>query len=152
MSEQPLILSVNDMSPISLSFDVQSYIYVILSLQNISHGQFDFNFISNDEIISINKKHLNRDYPTDIISFNLGTIDNIVGDVYISVEQAQINAREYNQTLDTELKRLIIHGVLHLLDYRDYTDDEKTIMHREQERLLTEAESIWQSDLKNANH
>ena len=136
-----LLISINHITDTPIDFDIKQYVQLILQLKQIHTGQFEFSFTSNDHIIAINKQYLNRSYSTDIISFNLGTPDDIIGDVYISVEQALINAIEYEQSFNTEIKRLIIHGILHLLDYHDYTPEEKEVMYREQESLLQEAET-----------
>ena len=92
--------------------------------------------MDNETIVSINQQYLDRGYATDIISFNLGDIENPIGDIYIGYEVAKANAIQHQQTFEDEIKLLFVHGILHLLDYRDYTDTEKAIMYKEQERLL----------------
>jgi len=84
----------------------------------------------------MNTQFLERSYSTDILTFNLGTIENPIADIYISVDQAQKNAKMFKQSLNEEIKLLIVHGILHILDYRDYTKKEKQVMEEEQTRLL----------------
>jgi probable rRNA maturation factor len=127
---------INLPKELELSFDIATYIDRILNLKSIKSGFFEFSFVTNEDIIKINKQYLKRSYSTDVISFNLGDNDNIVGDIYISFEQAKINADDFNNSFENEIKLLIIHGILHLLDYRDYTKEEKAIMNKEQNRLL----------------
>ena len=121
---------------VSFGFDIETYIRKILMLKKLESGSYEFTFVNNKEIVEINQKYLQRDYITDIISFNLGSPDNPEGDIYICFEKAEENAKENNQSLDDEIKLLIVHGILHLLDYKDYTDEEKAIMYKEQDRLL----------------
>ncbi len=78
------------------------------------------NFISSDQIITINKEYLNHNYSTDIITFNYsGSNKNLDGEIFISVDDAKINAKVYNNSLKEELARLVIHGILHLIGYDD---------------------------------
>jgi probable rRNA maturation factor len=88
-------------------------------------------------MVTVNKAHLNRDYVTDVITYNYGDTTEIEGDVYICTEKVKENAIDYNQPFDNELKLVIVHSILHLLDYRDYTDNEKKEMYTEQERILS---------------
>jgi probable rRNA maturation factor len=74
---------------------------------------------SDSEIHALNKKHLNHDYPTDVLSFNInekledGTF--YLGDVIVSTERAKKQAKEYGNTKEEEIADLVAHGVLHLL-------------------------------------
>jgi len=78
------------------------------------------NFISSDQIITINKEYLNHNYSTDIITFNYsGSRKNLDGEIFISIDDAKINAKGYNNSLKEELLRLVIHGILHLVGYDD---------------------------------
>ncbi|MFT5171265.1 MAG: putative rRNA maturation factor [Candidatus Marinamargulisbacteria bacterium] len=129
-------IQINVIESIETDFNLETFIRKILKLKNLTSGSFEFTLVNNTKIIEINKEFLNRDYATDIISFNLGEIDSPIGDIYISVEKAKENAETHNQTFDNELKLLIVHGILHLLDYKDYSDEEKKVMFKEQERLL----------------
>ncbi|RAP34793.1 rRNA maturation RNase YbeY [Candidatus Marinamargulisbacteria bacterium SCGC AG-439-L15] len=135
--EDPIKVILSNNSPIEGTFNPTSFIKKVLKLKNITTGTFEFAFVSPEQIQSLNKAYLNKDEPTDIISFNLGTPNNIIGDVYICIEKAKENAKYYNSTLEKELRLLLVHGILHLLDYKDYTEKEKQIMRAEESRLLT---------------
>lgn len=119
-----------------LDFDLKTFVKRVLHAKGVRSGWFEFNFIDNACIKQLHQTHLKSNESTDIITFNLGRPDAIIGDIYISVEQAKRNAKRYRQTLSQELKRLMVHGILHLLDYRDYTEHERRDMFKEQERLL----------------
>lgn len=87
------------------------------------------NFIGSDKLLEFNREHLKHNYPTDIITFNYsGSFSELDGEIYISFEDAIINAKKYKVSLKNELTRLVIHGILHLLGYNDKTPSEKKIM------------------------
>jgi probable rRNA maturation factor len=135
-------ISVNRLQPLNINFDVESYIEKIMKLKLIKNATIEFNFVDNKYIKNINKKYLNKEYATDIISFNLEEKNkDILGDIYISIEQAKTNASNFNNSFENEIKLLIIHGILHLLGYRDYTENEKLEMNKEQTMLLLQSEN-----------
>ncbi|MCB0746984.1 MAG: rRNA maturation RNase YbeY [Ignavibacteriae bacterium] len=94
------------------------------------------NFISAEDIIPINVKYLGHNFSTDIITFNYsGENYTLDGEIFISLEDACINAKNFNVSLDEEILRLVIHGFLHLLGFDDKQKKDKIIM-KEQEDLL----------------
>ena len=86
--------------------------------------------ISDDEFLrKLKKDFFDVDAYTDVISFNLEDEGkNIDGEIYISWDRINDNANKYKQTVNSELKRIIIHGILHLLGYDDQTKQEKLMM------------------------
>lgn len=129
-------ITITEEVPHQAAFDISTFIASVLTEKHISSGTFAFNFVSEDTIVAVNRSHLKRDYVTDIISYNLGTIDEPDADIYICISQAKRNAKEFHNSYENELKLLIIHGILHVLDYKDYTTEDKAIMDKEQERIL----------------
>jgi probable rRNA maturation factor len=101
-------------------------------------------FVNNDEIREINKRYLNRDYPTNVITFSLtegefGNINpKILGDIVISVERASKDAEEAGIELSDELEFLMIHGILHLLNYNheNTSEDEVKKMERKEQEVF----------------
>lgn len=95
-------------------------------------------FCSDVYLLNINKKHLNHDYYTDVITFDYSEKNkNIEGDIYISVDRVKENATKYKQNKSVELIRTIIHGVLHLSGYKDKTKKEKEIMTTKENKYLS---------------
>lgn len=95
-------------------------------------------FCSDPYLLEINKQYLAHDYFTDIITFESSEEKGIVSaDIFISVDRAKENAKEYKVSLETEIGRLIIHGLLHLVGYKDGTDDEKLIMRKKEDYYLS---------------
>lgn len=117
---------------------VHKYVANIKSMLQLNVISLDINFISNDSIIPINKKYLKHNYATDIISFNYSNeSNNLDGEILISAEAARENAVRFKTKYETEIRRLIIHGILHLVGYRDKTAAQKSKMRAEEDRLLS---------------
>lgn len=94
-------------------------------------------FCSDPYLLDINKKYLAHDYFTDIITFESSEEEGVIsGDIFISVDRAKENAKEYKVSLEEEIQRLIIHGLLHLIGYKDGSDEEKLIMRKKEDYYL----------------
>jgi len=103
---------------------------------NLSISFLSISFISSSELRDINKEFLNHDYETDIITFNYSRkLKDIDGDILISFEEARRNAKKYDVTYGKELSRLVIHGMLHLLNFDDKDKKSKNIMRKKENQL-----------------
>lgn len=97
-------------------------------------------FVDNEGIKEINKTYRKKDVPTDVISFpNDDAFDNSLGDIFISLEQALIQARSYEHSYEREVGFLSVHGYLHLLGYDHHTEIEEKEMFALQEEILANA-------------
>tara|TARA_Y100001970_G_C14151591_1_gene813015 strand:+ start:550 stop:987 length:438 start_codon:yes stop_codon:yes gene_type:complete len=94
--------------------------------------------ISDDEFLrKLKKDFFDVDAYTDVISFNLEDEgEDIDGEIYISWDRINENAKKFNQTVNSEFKRIVIHGLLHLLGYDDQTNEEKILMTNLEEKYL----------------
>lgn len=92
-------------------------------------------FCSDEYLLGINKKYLNHNYYTDIITFNY-TIDGIKGDLFISIERVSENSEKQGVSFLRELNRVIAHGTLHLLGYSDNNPENKTKMTEKEDAAL----------------
>ena len=105
-----------------------------MSIEKIQIGCINFIFCSDDYLLHLNKKYLGKTYLTDVISFNQknhATKDKsplVFGDIYISLERVRENKKKYKTIFAKELKRVMIHGVLHLVGYIDKSEKEKSLM------------------------
>jgi len=94
---------------------------------------------NDDKLLQLKKHFFKKDMLTDVITFNLEENgDPIEGEIYISLNRVSENAMEYKQDPDRELKRVIIHGILHLLDYDDQTPEGKKTMTRLEDYYLNQ--------------
>ena len=105
---------------------------VILS-ENKKEGDINYIFCDDEFILEINKQYLNHDYYTDIISFDYSVGNELHGDIFVSVERVQENAEDFNVTFEEELKRVIIHGILHYCGYNDKSEDDEALMRKKED-------------------
>jgi len=101
-------------------------------------GELNFIFCSDEYLLKINQEYLNHDTYTDIITFdNSNEEEEISGDIFISIERVADNASKFKIDQQTELHRVIIHGVLHLLGFLDKTIADKTLMTSKENQYLS---------------
>jgi len=105
-------------------------------------GELSLVFCSDEYILKVNQKYLDHDYFTDIITFDYCSGSQISGDLIICLDTVLSNSQKFNSSYDTELHRVIIHGVLHLLGYQDKTDSDAKEMRRNEDFALKQLETI----------
>ncbi len=108
----------------------------------ISHEKkivsLNYIFCSDKYLLKLNQSYLNSDYYTDIITFdNSDTSENIEGDIFISINRVRYNSETISVSFQMELKRVIVHGLLHLLSYNDETETEKKQMREKEKTCLS---------------
>ena len=110
-----------------------------LSLEATKYNQVKINliFCDNDKLNSFKRKYFDDDVLTDIVTFPFKNDNDLEAEIYISIAMAKLNADEFNVSLNNELSRLIIHGVLHLIGYNDDTENAKKIMFSKQEEIIS---------------
>ena len=117
--------------------DIKDWIRKIISGYNLKTGDISIIFVSDDDLLEINKKYLSHDYFTDIVTFDYREGDLISGDIYISIPRVEENSKKYHTVFQTELLRVIIHGIFHLLGFADKSGIQKKNMRKlEDEALL----------------
>ena len=108
----------------------------VLLSENKKEGDINYIFCDDEFILNINKQYLDHDYYTDIISFDYSVGNELHGDVFVSVERVMENAEDFNVTFEEELRRVIIHGILHYCGYKDKSEeDEKLMRNKEDEKI-----------------
>lgn len=113
-----------------------NWVNAVIEEFNKNTGNISYIFASDKYIRDINVKYLNHDYNTDVITFDYSEDNIISGDIFISIETVQKNADEYQVSFENELQRVMIHGVLHLLGYKDSTDEQKHEMRKAENDCL----------------
>ena len=115
---------------------ISEWLKKIITQEGKKTGDLSFIFVSNEIILDINKKFLNHDYYTDIITFDYSTQDSISGEMYISIETVKENAILYGAEFTNELLRVMLHGILHLCGYKDATIAEQQTMRATENNYL----------------
>tara|TARA_R110000868_G_scaffold143741_3_gene362251 strand:- start:43589 stop:44008 length:420 start_codon:yes stop_codon:yes gene_type:complete len=108
----------------------------IISSETKQLGVLDFIFCSDEYLLDMNMKFLNHDTYTDIITFDYCEGDVVAGDIFISIERVRDNANEFGVNFDEELLRVMAHGVLHLMGYKDKTDMDSDLMRKKEEEKI----------------
>lgn len=108
----------------------------IISSEQKSEGEINYIFCDDDYLHKINLEYLNHDDLTDIISFDYSVGNEIHGDIFISIERVIENASDFNVPFDSELLRVMSHGVLHYCGYKDKSEDDVVVMrNKENEKI-----------------
>ena len=122
---------------------VRRFLKKILEFLDCKDKEISLLFVDNEEIQKLNKMYLNRDWPTNVMSFPLSNGEfsdvnpDILGDIVVSVEIAQKDAERVGIEFDDELDFLMIHGILHLLNYNhENTSDEIALLMKKKEQEL----------------
>ncbi len=108
---------------------------VILS-ENKKEGDINYIFCDDEYILEINKQYLDHDYYTDIISFDYTVGNELSGDIFISIDRVKENAIDFNASFDDELKRVVIHGVLHYCGYKDKSKQDEALMRDKEDEKI----------------
>lgn len=95
-----------------------------------------FLFVDDDEILQMNNKFLKHDYYTDVITFGDLKDRNISGDIAISIERVLDNSKTYGVEFEDELKRVMVHGLLHIMGYNDKESNDKSVMSQKEKKAI----------------
>lgn len=115
---------------------IKEWLNSIAFEENNKIENLNFLIVDDKRMIHFNKTYLNHNYPTDIITFNTSENKKISGDIIISLERVEENAKEYKVELEEELWRVMAHGLLHLLGYNDKSKEEKEKMRKKENYYL----------------
>lgn len=115
---------------------IQEWITNCIEDRGFTEGELNYIFCDDDYLLKLNVEFLSHDTLTDIISFDYTLGKLISGDIFISVERVRENALDFGQTFENELNRVIIHGILHYLGFKDKSEEEKSAMRNEEELCL----------------
>ena len=115
---------------------ITSWIKATIASEEKSPGDISFIFCSDNYLLEVNKQYLDHDYFTDIITFDYVENNVISGDIFISCDRVKENALEYKTGFENELSRIIIHGVLHLLGFKDKNKKDKLLMTKKEDFYL----------------
>ncbi len=99
--------------------------------------ELNYVFCSDEYLYQMNLEYLNHETYTDIITFDNSEKEfDLSGDIFISIDRVNENAKTHNQEIETELSRVLAHGLLHLMGYKDKTKEESTLMRQKEEESI----------------
>jgi len=101
-------------------------------------GDVNYIFVDDETMLDINRRFIGHDYYTDHIGFDYSEGNALSGDIYISLDTVKSNAELFGVSQDEELRRIIIHGLLHLCGLRDKTDEERQHMQQAEDKALAQ--------------
>ena len=110
----------------------------IISQENYNEGEVSIVFCDDAFLHKLNVEFLNHDTLTDVISFDYSVGKEIHGEIFISIDRVKENAIEFNQTFNSELARVMTHGVLHYCGYKDKSTSEAAVMRAKEEFYLSQ--------------
>ena len=116
--------------------EISNWLTQVILSENKKEGDINYIFCDDDYLVQINEQYLDHDTLTDIISFDYSVGNELHGDIFISVERVADNAIDFSVTFDEELKRVLVHGVLHYSGYKDKTDQDKEIMRKKENEKI----------------
>ena len=119
------------------SLKTSKWIKTISKSEGYDIKNLNYIFCSDDYLLDINRQYLNHDYYTDIITFdNSEEQGKLEGDIYVSIERVKENAENLGIDFETELRRVLIHGLLHLIGFTDTSEKLKKKMRAKEDECL----------------
>lgn len=117
---------------------LKNWLNKVIKQEGKKTGALNFIFYDDEQLLALNKQYLNHDTLTDIITFDYSEENRIHGDIFISIERVKENATKFNYAVEEELRRVMVHGILHLCGYKDKKNADKIVMkHKEDEALVS---------------
>ena len=108
----------------------------VISSESKHEGEINYIFCDDNYLVEINQQYLDHDTLTDIISFDYSIGNELHGDVFISVERVVENAQDFEVTFEEELRRVLVHGILHYCGYKDKNEEDENLMRRKEEEKM----------------
>ena len=122
---------------------IRNWIKQAIEAEGYLLEELNFIFCTDEYLLGINQQYLDHDTYTDVITFdNSETLKTILGDIFISIERIQDNAKELKGKVHEELSRVMIHGTLHLLGYKDKGKAAKSMMTQKEDEYLLKLASL----------
>jgi probable rRNA maturation factor len=115
---------------------ISSWLSNVISSENKKEGEINYIFCDDDYLHNINMEYLNHDTLTDIISFDYSMGNELHGDVFVSVERVADNAADFKVSFEEELKRVLVHGILHYCGYKDKSEADAVLMRSKEDEKI----------------
>lgn len=115
---------------------LREWLHFAVSQEGLKVGSISIIQCSNPYLLDLNIQYLQHDYFTDVITFPSQSSPAVSGEIYISVDQAKIQAKEHQHHIQKEMQLLVIHGVMHLCGYPDKTKAQAKIMRKKESNYM----------------
>lgn len=125
-----------DVAEFPVNIETISWLENLLQNEEKKTGKIVYIFCSDEYLLEVNRKYLNHDYYTDIITFDYVKGKTVSGDIFVSLPRIFENAEMHNTSTDKELHRVLAHGLLHLSGYKDKSEEEQVIMRDKEDFYL----------------
>lgn len=116
--------------------EIASWLSNVIKSEGKKEGEINYIFCDDEYLHKINLEHLKHDTLTDIISFDYSLGNELHGDIFISVERVKDNALDFKVSFDEELRRVMVHGLLHYCGYKDKTESDEALMRKKEDEKL----------------
>jgi rRNA maturation RNase YbeY len=127
--------------PESVSADYKKWLEDIILSEKKKLGEINYIFCDDEYLLKINQDYLQHDYYTDIITFDYVKGKTISGEIFVSLQRISDNASTLSKNYEEELRRVLAHGILHLLGYKDKSEEEEKEMRRKEDFYLDKFEN-----------
>jgi rRNA maturation RNase YbeY len=117
--------------------DVLFWLKEVVQKEVFELGEISLVMCSDEHILQVNNAYLNHDYYTDIITFDYCSDNLVSGDLFVSLDTVASNAERFSVDFLEELRRVLVHGVLHLLGYKDKSNEDSIIMRQKEDYYLS---------------
>lgn len=115
---------------------ISNWISTIIIKEKCKEDEINYVFCDDDYLHKLNVQFLDHDTLTDVISFDYSVGKKLQGDIFISIERVKDNAKDFNVEFESELHRVIIHGILHYCGYKDKTEVDASEMRLKENEAL----------------
>lgn len=114
----------------------EEWITAVIESENKQEGEINYIFCDDEYLHKINVEYLDHDTLTDIISFDYTVGNELHGDIFVSVERVRDNAADFNVSFEEEMKRVMIHGILHYCGYKDKSEKDELLMRAKEDEKV----------------
>ena len=115
----------------------EKWLSTVIASEGKKEGEINYIFCDDEYLLKINIEYLDHDTLTDIISFDYSVGNELHGDIYVSVERVTENAVDFEVSFEDELKRVLVHGILHYCGYKDKTEIDAAVMRDKEEQKMS---------------
>ena len=127
-----------DITEPNLNYDkIRVWLSALIKSHQFELDEVNYILCSDDYLLKVNQEYLDHDYYTDIITFDNSEEEHLVeSDIFVSVDRVKDNANNHNESLEREQLRVLAHGVLHLVGFKDKSEEDAEDMRKEEEKAI----------------